>query len=55
MNKLLLLRYLEVNISDENGNLKVNIQGIKNTLLLSEINENVYQDMIISQKNHLKE
>ena len=54
MNKL-ILSYLEVNIPDENGKLNINIQGVKSTLLLSEISENVYQDMIITQKNDLKE
>ena len=54
MNKL-ILSYLEVNIPDENGNLNIKIKGVKSTLLLSEISENVYQDMIIAQKNDLKE
>ena len=54
MNKL-ILNYAEVNIPDENGSLNINIQGLNTTLLLTEISENVYQDIIISQKNSLKE
>ena len=54
INKL-LLSSLEVNIPDENDYLNINIEGIKTTLFLSEINENIYEEMIINQKNNLKE
>ena len=54
INKL-LLNSLEVNIPDENDHLNINIEGIKTTLFLSEINEDIYEEMIINQKNNLKE
>ena len=50
----LLLNSLELNVPDENSHLIINIDGIKTTLILSEINEDYIEEMIISQRRELK-
>ena len=50
----LLLNSLEVNIPDENSHLIINIDGLKTTLILSEISESDLEQMMISQRKDLK-
>ena len=47
----LLLNSLEVNIPDENSHLIINIDGLKTTLILSEISESDLEQIMISQRN----
>ena len=51
----LLLNSLEVNIPDENSHLIINIDGLKTTLILSEISESDLEQIMISQRKDLKE
>ena len=51
----LMLNSLEVNVPDENGNLVIDIEGLKSSTLLSEINENDLKDIIIAKRKKLKE
>ena len=50
----LLLNSLEVNIPDENSHLIINIDGLKTTLILSEISESDLEQIMISQRKDLK-
>lgn len=49
------LNSLNVKIPDENGDLIINIEGLKGNILLSEMNENDLKEMIIKDKKELKE
>ena len=51
----LFLGSLEVNVPDENTNLVINIQGLKSTLILSEIKEQDLEQIMISQRKKMKE
>ena len=51
----LMLNSLEVNVPDENGNLVIDIEGLKSSILLSEINENDLKDIMIAKRKKLKE
>jgi len=51
----LMLNSLEINVPDENGNLTVDIEGLKSTFLLSEINEKDLKEIMIDKRKKLKE
>ena len=51
----LMLNSLEVNVPDENGNLVIDIEGLKSSILLSEINENNLKEIMINKRKKLKE